>query len=340
MVTQFSLPCWSLSVPFWCYLLQCLIATILLRVIFFAFRAAAVIRGDFPGSDPEPDKPNEPGKGWTFRHAFWECFIGFSQSKAHADLGLNAIIGFFELAAYPILFGTGYIAVVGGWLVLKTAGNWGGWTVSRTSFNRFLLNNILELAISYFWLMRYIHGCGGKDLLLVTDTWPVSTSVELQGAPLLHYLIANLPNWIQALAAVGLVILTLLTLRVLRGYAEDTAKIASTGIAQIEKMDMPFVALLQKPAEQRHQGGWAIENRGSGTAINIRHSEPHGNDGWVQSFNRPLSVGDFSFLAINIDVMRNRVFVIEYESLSGKKYRTTVDWPEGAMRTRFAAVEA
>lgn len=60
----------------------------------------------------------------------------------------------------------------------------------------------------------------------------------------------------------------------------------------------------------------------------------------VRSFNRPLAVGDFSFLAFNIDVMRNRVFIIEYESLSGKKYKTTVDWPDGAMRIQFAPVDA
>ncbi len=89
--------------PLWCYLLQCAIATLLLRVIFFAFRATAVVRGDFPGSDPEPGKDShEPGKDWTFWRAFWECFSGFSQSKAHADLWLNALIGFCELVAYPV----------------------------------------------------------------------------------------------------------------------------------------------------------------------------------------------------------------------------------------------
>jgi hypothetical protein len=151
----------------------------------------------------------------------------------------------------------------------------------------------------------------------------------------MHCFIANLPNWIQSLAAVGLVILTAWTLKILRGYAQDTATIAKTGTAQIEKMDMPFVTLLQKPAGEGHRGGWVIGNVGNGTAINIQHSHPQGEEGMVRSFNRPLAVGDFSFLAINVDVMRNRVFVIEYQSLSGKKYKTTVDWPEGAMRTHF-----
>jgi len=158
----------------------------------------------------------------------------------------------------------------------------------------------------------------------------------------MNCIIANLPNWIQALAAVGLVILTGLTLIVLWGYAKDTRTIARTGTAHIEMIDRPFVALLAKPAElNRHGGGWAIENQGNGTAMNIRHSHPQGEEGWVATL-RPLAVGDFKFLMnFNLDVMRNRVFTIEYESLSGKKYKTTVDWPNviGDMRTRFESVE-
>src|ERR1039458_7929002 len=96
MVAEFTLPCWTLSIHWLCYLVQCLIGTLLLRVIVFLFRAAAVVRGDFPDSSLEPRK--------HFWLAFRECFWGFSRNKAHADLGLNAFIGFFELAAYPVLF--------------------------------------------------------------------------------------------------------------------------------------------------------------------------------------------------------------------------------------------
>lgn len=156
MFAQSSLPTWRLSEPRWCYLLQCIVATLLLRVIFFTFRAWAVQRGDFPGSRPENGRPGEPGEGWPFWRAFWECFSGFSSSRAHADLWLNAFIGFCELAVYPVLLKTSRLDIIGGWLALKTAGSWGGWKISRTSFNRFLLNNILELAIAYFWLTRYI----------------------------------------------------------------------------------------------------------------------------------------------------------------------------------------
>jgi hypothetical protein len=36
-----------------------------------------------------------------------------------------------------------------------------------------------------------------------------------------------------------------------------------------------------------------------------------------------------------IDILRSKVFIIEYGSLSGTQYRTTVDWPGHVMRTRF-----
>jgi hypothetical protein len=42
----------------------------------------------------------------------------------------------------------------------------------------------------------------------------------------------------------------------------------------------------------------------------------------------PIPKGDFHVLPIfDRDVMQNRVFTIEYESLSGTKYNTIVDYP-------------
>lgn len=136
MTVQPSLPVWKLTTPLWCYLLQCFIATLLLRIIFFGFRALAVVRGDFPDGDNR-----DFGKDWTFTHAFWECFKGFSPNKAHADLWLNALIGFAELAAYPVLLKTGFLTTIGAWLALKT-GRW--------------MERLEGFAIAYFWLVRYV----------------------------------------------------------------------------------------------------------------------------------------------------------------------------------------
>jgi hypothetical protein len=54
-------------------------------------------------------------------------------------------MGFLELAIYPVLINIGYYAVVGGWVGIKTAGSWMGYSQSRTSFNRFLLFNIITV---------------------------------------------------------------------------------------------------------------------------------------------------------------------------------------------------
>ena len=150
MRNDLALPTWGLTTAGWAYLLQCAGFALVVRLIFSVFRAMAVRRGDFPESE------KEPGKNWGPVRAFWECFKGFSKSKAHADLWLHWLIWFAELAAYPVLIKMGYFSTIGGWLALKTAGGWSGWKVSRTSFNRFLLANLMVLAVAFFWLSHYV----------------------------------------------------------------------------------------------------------------------------------------------------------------------------------------
>ena len=132
--------------------------------------------------------------------------------------------------------------------------------------------------------------------------------------------IVNLPEWIEALAAVVIVVLTLLTLLVLRDYAADTKTIAKVSLSQAENMQRPFVVLLSKPPElNRHGGGWALENQGFGPAINIRHSDPGGEEVFRENV-RALGRGDFLIMeGFNIDVMPNHVFTAEYDSLSGNE---------------------
>lgn len=154
-------------------------------------------------------------------------------------------------------------------------------------------------------------------------------------------ILAAVPNWIEALAAVGIVTLTYLTLVVLRGHAADTKTIATASASQTENAQKPFLALVLKDAipAQHFVGGWAIENQGFGSALNIRHSEPQGNAGWV--YTTPLAKDAFRILVtFNLDVMRNHGFAVEYESLSGRAYRTVVAREGGVMRTTFLSVDA
>lgn len=64
-------------------------------------------------------------------------------------------IGFFELAVYPILLTLGNYGIIGAWIGIKTAGGWTGYSQSRTSFNRFLLFNVITLLVA-FWLSPFV----------------------------------------------------------------------------------------------------------------------------------------------------------------------------------------
>src|SRR3989442_12118126 len=106
-------------------------------------------------------------------------------------------------------------------------------------------------------------------------------------------------NWIQAvatvlqaLAAVGIVVLTVWTLKVLRQYARDTGRIADEGPSQVERSQMPFLALAQMPAEV---GGWKVPNQGSGPALDITYkTRSEGRE--RMRYIAPLSKGDFYVL--------------------------------------------
>lgn len=156
-------------------------------------------------------------------------------------------------------------------------------------------------------------------------------------------ILTDLPTWIEALAAVAealaaaaIVVLTYRSLVVLKEYATDTKAISRASASQTEDAQKPFLVLLTK---YRSKGDvWTVENQGFGPAINIRHSEVGGSGGFTENVN-PLAKGEYVFLdAFEINVMRNHVFIVEYESLSGKKYRTVVAWEDGVMRTTFLHV--
>ena len=107
-----------------------------------------MVAGDYP--DAEPRSP------WTFWPAFIVCVRGFSPDKRHRDLLLPFWITWIELLAYPVLLRLGYFVAIGAWLALKTSGQWSGWRISRTSFNRFLFINLVQLVYPFFVLLRFV----------------------------------------------------------------------------------------------------------------------------------------------------------------------------------------
>lgn len=58
--------------------------------------------------------------------------------------------------AYPLLLVLGKVEIIGAWIGIKTAGGWMGWQASRTSFNRFLLFNLLNLSVAYLLLSLFV----------------------------------------------------------------------------------------------------------------------------------------------------------------------------------------
>jgi hypothetical protein len=143
---------WRLTISWPLYLLYCFLCVLAFRVVHGLLRARAVQKGDFPH---EKDREHVVVIKNYWR-AFWSCLGGYGEHKEHSDLWIPAGIGLIELAAYPVLLVLGQIFIIGGWIGIKTAGGWLGWQASRTSFNRFLLFNLLSLLISCFWLSHYV----------------------------------------------------------------------------------------------------------------------------------------------------------------------------------------
>jgi len=127
-----------------CYIAVAVLLAIAMRLLMAYFRALAVVRRDYPEAGPE----NMIYGRWL---AFQEIVWSRTLMKEHADLWLPFLIGLAEFLAYPILIRLDAYVLIGGWLAIKSAGNWGGWRISRTSYNRFLVANISNVFISY-WL--------------------------------------------------------------------------------------------------------------------------------------------------------------------------------------------
>src|ERR1700691_4938370 len=126
------------------------------------------------------------------------------------------------------------------------------------------------------------------------------------------------PDCIQAAAAVCLVILTAWTLKVLREYAADTKRIANDSASQAERSQKPFLAIV------RTDRGYSIQNQGYGPAVNIVY-RGFGNNAVPFTASVPsLAPGGLHPVhnEFGITFQQHREFSIEYESLSGQRYRT------------------
>jgi hypothetical protein len=154
--------------------------------------------------DDYPDYGEEPCRKWTYWQAFGVCLYGFYRDKRHHDLLIPFFITFVELIVYPVLLQLGYFLVVGAWLALKTSGQWSGWRISRTSFNRFLFSNLFHLGYAFLFLRHFVHGSDP-----VTSPAPGGVLEQSTGA-VMELLSPMTPRnspveWINAISVVVLV---------------------------------------------------------------------------------------------------------------------------------------
>jgi len=151
---------WHLTVPWWEYLVCCVVAALVVRGVLCLDKAAAIGTGGHLSEDemktPDVQRDLEQRGVWVFCKRYWTAFSGFLGHPNIADYWLPAIIGFSEASAYPVLMVLDRCTVIGAWLLIKTAGNWRGWVRSRATYNRYLVGNILVIAISYLWLTHFV----------------------------------------------------------------------------------------------------------------------------------------------------------------------------------------
>ena len=149
---------WYLSISPILFLLYCMIVSLIVRVIIMIFKTFAL-----------KDRVNELSTSYSFWGTFFRAFTGFgfsgkdvNDNHLYRDVNDNLLsffIGAIEAGAYALFIFVNQPLLIGGWLALKTAGQWKNWAKTRTVFNRFLFGNILVILLSYFWLSHYFQNC-------------------------------------------------------------------------------------------------------------------------------------------------------------------------------------
>ena len=145
---------WELIIPVSDYLFKTLLAVLIVRFALSVFKAFSIKNGEHLENDEEQSEETK-----SLVKAFTSAFKGFTGHPNIRDYWLPAMIGYAELASYPVLIVLGQPSIVGGWLAIKTAGQWRVWEKSRTAFNRFLVGNLLNIGISFFWLTQFVRIC-------------------------------------------------------------------------------------------------------------------------------------------------------------------------------------
>lgn len=125
------------------YLLTCFILALAVRVVHSAIKTFTI------GISKKSAVLHAEVIKKPFHIIFLDSLNGFSKTTV-SDRWLGLVIGFVELAVFPVLIFTGNLSIILAWLVMKTAGGWDVWKEDRIAFNRFLLTIIINLGIAFY----------------------------------------------------------------------------------------------------------------------------------------------------------------------------------------------
>ncbi len=136
---------WSVKTSPFSYFTICALIAIMVRVVHCIIKAWSTGGGEH----------GEDLAKWPFVKRFAGALCGFGKNKL-ADHWLGTIIGFAEISFYPVLIFTNNLSAIGAWFAIKTAGGWNLWKEHPRAFNRFLITNLINLAIAYFFTIKLI----------------------------------------------------------------------------------------------------------------------------------------------------------------------------------------
>jgi hypothetical protein len=143
----------------WCYFGLVFLAGIVIRIVLSGLRECEL---RWPATENLEQRATLPPENFeqraTLPPEWWrslcQAFFSTHQSAQVRDYGLPFFLGLLELTAYPYFIATGNLKVIGGWLALKTAARWEGWTKNRSPYQRFLIGNALVIAASVLLATR------------------------------------------------------------------------------------------------------------------------------------------------------------------------------------------
>jgi hypothetical protein len=133
------------------YISYCVIASIIVRLVVSYFKAWAIYSGIMANilSVGCLDRL----KYWA--KLYWHCIEGYTGEEKHRDYCSPCFLGLMELALYPVALFIGQPLLIGGWLGVKTAGQFHLWHESRNAFNRFLIGNLLVVVLACIAQMKF-----------------------------------------------------------------------------------------------------------------------------------------------------------------------------------------